>query len=83
MATWCYYNDKGINENGDPLEIIDAQKNELHKAARKTEHNCTAFLEQSRIFGNLSNNKRFKKEYGAIVQNVYENKDIRHLMHMI
>jgi mannitol 2-dehydrogenase len=26
LAAWCYYSDKDINENGEPLEIIDAQQ---------------------------------------------------------
>ena len=80
LAAWCLYSHKRLNNKGEPLEIIDEQKNELHKAAKETENNWTAFLEQSRIFGNLINNERFKNEYTSIIQTLYEKNNIRHLM---
>lgn len=80
LAAWCYYSDKGINENGKPLEIIDAQKDKLHQAAKDTENNWTAFLKQAEIFGNLIKNERFVKAYTSIVQAIYKEKNIRKLM---
>jgi len=80
LAAWCFYSDKRLNNKGEPLEIIDEQKNELHKAAKETENNWTAFIEQYRIFGNLINNERFKNEYTSIIQTLYEKNNIRHLM---
>ena len=80
LAAWCYYSDKGIQENGEPLEIIDAQKEELHQAAKKTENDWPAFLDQPEIFENFSKNKRFIKEYTSIVQAIYKEKNIRKLM---
>jgi len=84
VAAWCYYSDKGINENEEQLEIIDVQKDELHKAAKDTENNWIAFLNQPEIFGNLMGNERFVKEYTLAVQKIYKEKDIRKLMeHLI
>jgi mannitol 2-dehydrogenase len=80
LAAWCYYSDKGIQENGDPLEIIDAHKEALHQAAQKTENDWTAFLNQAEIFENLNKNERFVKEYTSIVQMIYKEKSIRKLM---
>ena len=80
IAAWCYYSDKGIKENGEPLEIIDTQKEELHQAAKKTENDWTAFLNQPEIFENLNKNERFIKEYTSIVQAIYKEKNIRKLM---
>ena len=80
MAVWCYYSDKGIKEDGEKLEIIDAQKDELHQAARNTENDWIAFLNQTEIFGNLNENKRFVKEYTTIVQAIYIEKNVRKLM---
>ncbi|MEO0338708.1 MAG: mannitol dehydrogenase family protein, partial [Bacteroidota bacterium] len=34
LAAWCYYSDKRLDENGKPLEIIDAQHNQLSQAAQ-------------------------------------------------
>ena len=81
LAAWCYYSDKGIKENGEPLEIIDAQKDELHQATKKTENDWTVFLNQAEIFENLNKNERFVKEYTSIVQAIYKEKNIRKLMH--
>lgn len=80
LAAWCYYSDKGIKENGEPLEIIDAQKEELHQAAKNTENDWTAFLNQPEIFENLNKNERLIKEYTSMVQAIYKEKNIRKLM---
>lgn len=81
LAAWCYYSDKGMEENGEPIEIIDAQKEELHQAAKKTENDWTVFLNQAEIFENLSKNERFVKEYTSIVKAIYKEKNIRKLMY--
>ena len=80
LAAWCYYSDKGIKENGEPLEIIDVQKAALHQAAKNTENDWTAFLNQPEIFENLNKNERFDKEYTSTVQAIYKAKNIRKLM---
>lgn len=80
LAAWCYYSDKGINEKGEPIEIIDAQKDELHQAAKNTKNNLTAFLNQLEIFGDLAKNERFVKEYTLAVQEIYERTNIREMM---
>ncbi len=80
LAAWCYYNDKGVNDNGEPLEIIDAQKEELHQAAENTENNWTAFLNQPEIFENLVENERFVEEYKSLVKVIYKERAIRKLM---
>jgi len=80
LAAWCYYSDKGINEKGKPIEIIDLQKETLHKAAKKTESNWTSFLHQQEIFGDLIENERFVNAYTSIVKDIYQSKDIRKLM---
>lgn len=80
LAAWCFYSDKGINEKGETLEIIDAQKEELNRTAKNTRNNWAAFLNQPEIFGELSNNERFVKAYTSAVQNIYKAGGIRKLM---
>lgn len=80
LATWCYYSDRGKNENGFSLEIIDSQKEKLQKAANRTEANWTAFLNLSDIFGKLIDSQRFVSEYTTAVQLIYKRKNIRDLM---
>lgn len=80
LAAWCYYSDKGISDKGQPIEIIDAQKDELQQAAKDTTSNWTAFLNQPEIFGNLAENKRFVKEYSWVIQELYDRINIREMM---
>lgn len=80
LAAWCYCSDKGIDKNGTPIEIIDAQKGVLHQAAKDTENNWKAFLNQPEIFGDLIENKKFVKEYTSAVQAIYKEKNVRKLM---
>ncbi len=80
LAAWCYYSDKGMDENGEPLTIIDVQKDQLHQTAKKTEGNWTAFLQQPDIFGDLVQNERFVQQYTAMVQAFYQGSPIRTLM---
>lgn len=80
LAAWCYYSDKNVDENGEPLEILDVQKDQLHQAAKDTEGNWKAFLNQSEIFGDLLENERFVEEYISAVQAIYEEKNVRKLM---
>jgi len=80
LAAWCYYSDKGMNENNEPLEMIDDKKEELHQAAITTKNNPLGFIHMKEIFGNLAENKRFTDKYVEMIQLVYKVKDIRKLM---
>lgn len=81
LAAWCYYSDKGMNEKGVALDILDVQKDKLNQVAKNTESNWTAFLEQEDLFGDLIENERFIKEYTLAVQAIYKEGNIRGLMH--
>lgn len=81
LAAWCYYSDKGINENKEPIEITDEMKNELHQAAKETQKDSLSFLKQSEIFGDLIKNEPFIKKYVEMVQLIYGGESIRKLMH--
>lgn len=80
IAAWCYYSDKGLDKNGNPIEIIDAMGNALHEAAKQTETDPLAFIKQESIFGDLIQNERFTKLYSDLIQKLYEDCDIKKLM---
>lgn len=80
LAAWCYYSDKQMNEKGEPLEIIDAQKEELNHSARDTANDGLAFLRQHKLFGSLPDNERFRTEYLKAIESIYKENDIRKLM---
>jgi len=80
LATWCFYSDKQLDEKGNAIEIIDAQKEQLNLSARQTKNDNLAFLRQTELFGDLIGNERFNKEYLKAVQSIYNEKNIRKLM---
>ncbi|WP_324027710.1 mannitol dehydrogenase family protein [Maribacter sp. BPC-D8] len=80
IAAWCYYSDKGIDKNGNSIEIIDAMQEQLHAAASKTETDPLAFIRQESLFGNLINEDRFTSLYRKMVQEIYKDADIKKLM---
>jgi len=80
LAAWCFYSDKGVNENNEPLEIIDVKKDELHQAASDTINNPLAFLSIEEIFGALANNERFSKKYKEMIDLIYRAKNIKSVM---
>ncbi len=84
VAVWCYYSDRGTNQHGQPIEIIDDLKDELHQAAKQTKSNPLAFIEQESIFGNLAQNKRFTELYLEMAQKVYSGVPIeKQMLHVI
>jgi mannitol 2-dehydrogenase len=80
IAAWCYYSDKGIDEDGHPIEIIDAMSTELHQAAKRTQTDSLAFIRQVSLFGKLAQNERFAKLYAEIIQKIYVNANIKKYM---
>jgi mannitol 2-dehydrogenase len=80
IAAWCYYSDKGIDKNGNAIEIIDAMQEQLHEAASKTETDPLAFIRQESLFGNLINEDKFTNLYSEMVQKIYADNDIKKLM---
>ncbi|MFT6807862.1 MAG: mannitol 2-dehydrogenase [Saprospiraceae bacterium] len=80
IAAWCYYSDKGMNKNQEPLEIIDALQSDLHEAAKSTPVDSLAFLRQDAIFGDLINNEVFTRLYISMVKQLYIDSDVRELM---
>jgi mannitol 2-dehydrogenase len=80
IAAWCYYSDTHANRFGKPLEVIDEQKEELQKAARKTTEDPLAFLRLEELFGDLAKQERFGNRYVDLVQRLYVNPEISLLM---
>ncbi|MEP2240491.1 MAG: hypothetical protein ABJI22_19140, partial [Maribacter sp.] len=80
IAAWCYYSDKGVDKNGNPIEIIDAMQEQLHLAASKTQTDPLAFIRQETLFGNLINEDKFSNLYSDLVQKIYANPNVKEIM---
>ena len=71
IAAWCFYSDKGEDEQGNKLEIIDAMQSELHEAAAKTATDDLAFLSLTSLFGDLNTQSAFTSHYKNNVDALY------------
>lgn len=83
ISAWCYYSDKRIDTNGQPIEIIDVMATTLHQAAAATQNDILAFIKQEDLFGNLSKNERFTQLYTTMVQDLYSDKGVRKQMEQV
>ncbi|WP_452226872.1 mannitol dehydrogenase family protein [Lacinutrix cladophorae] len=73
-AAWAIYS-LGTNENGDTLNIKDAQKLELNEKAKEAKQNPIAFLELESVFGALKQNTVFTEVFVKAYQDI-TNKNI-------
>jgi mannitol 2-dehydrogenase len=80
LAAWCYYCDVGVNENNEPIEIIDENKNALHLAASTDRNGKLTFLQQPKIFGELADNQRFRSVFAEKIKLIYSKRNVRALM---
>ncbi|MFF5204851.1 mannitol dehydrogenase family protein [Streptosporangium sp. NPDC000396] len=62
VASWARYAE-GVDESGEPIEVVDRLKDRLTAAARKQREHPTAFIEDRELFGDLADDKRFVEPY--------------------
>ncbi|OBJ53434.1 mannitol dehydrogenase [Mycobacterium sp. 1423905.2] len=62
VASWARYAE-GIDEHGDPIDVVDEQAEALIPIARSQRDNPTAFLANRSIFGDLVDQPRFVAPY--------------------
>jgi mannitol 2-dehydrogenase len=71
VACWARYAE-GIDENGDPIDVQDALRDELVARARQQYDNPLAFIQNERIFGALPNNPEFTGHYRRTVESLHK-----------
>lgn len=71
IAAWCFYSDKGADEQGNQLDVIDAMQSELHEVAAKTATDELAFLSLTSVFGCLNEQNEFTTHYKNYVEALY------------
>lgn len=62
VASWARYAE-GVDEQGEPIDIVDRLKDELHGIAQRNRDNPLAFIENREVFGDLVDNERFVEAY--------------------
>ncbi|WP_009475586.1 mannitol dehydrogenase family protein [Rhodococcus sp. JVH1] len=62
VASWARYAE-GVDEDGEPIDVVDQLKDSLVPIARSQHENRTAFIENQSVFGDLADNPRFVTAY--------------------
>ncbi|ACZ86432.1 mannitol dehydrogenase family protein [Streptosporangium roseum] len=70
VAGWARYAE-GIDESGEPIEIVDPLRDRLTAAARRQREHPTAFIEDRDLFGDLADDRRFVEPYLRALESLH------------
>jgi mannitol 2-dehydrogenase len=71
VASWARYAE-GVDEAGDPIEVVDRRKDAVTARARAQADDKLAFLRDPDLFGDLVDDEHFTKEYVAALDSLHE-----------
>jgi mannitol 2-dehydrogenase len=66
-ASWARYHE-GLDEQGEPIDIVDRLHDQLAQTAKAQQEHPTAFIENRELFGDLVDDPRFRQPYLATLQ---------------
>ena len=64
VASWARYAE-GVDEKGDPIEVVDRLKDRVMAAAARQKEDALAFIRDRDLFGGLADDERFTAAYTA------------------
>lgn len=71
VASWARYAE-GIDEEGNPIEIVDNAEDKVRAAAQAQKDDELAFLRDEDFFGDLADQPRFTEEYVKVLRSLHE-----------
>ncbi len=71
VASWARYAE-GIDEEGQPIDVVDPLKDELIPLAQSQRERPTAFIENAQLFGDLAEQPAFREPYLATLKHLHE-----------
>ena len=71
VASWARYAE-GLDEQGQPIEVVDRIKQTLMAIAAENRSRPTAFIENRELFGDLADQPRFREAYLATLASLHE-----------
>lgn len=72
VASWARYAE-GVDEQGQPIEIVDQLADSLIPIAKRQHDDPTAFIANRAVFGDLIDNERFVAEYTKQLDSLHSN----------
>jgi len=71
VASWARYAE-AVDEQGDPIEVVDALKDTLVPIAQGQIDDPTAFIANRAVFGDLVDDERFVGEYVRVLESLHD-----------
>ncbi|MBZ9559373.1 MULTISPECIES: mannitol dehydrogenase family protein [unclassified Modicisalibacter] len=71
VASWARYAE-GVDEQGEPIEVVDRLKDELMALAGRNRETPTAFIENRQLFGDLADEARFREAYLEVLTRLHD-----------
>ena len=71
VASWARYAE-GVDEKGEPIEIVDPRRAEIMALAARQSSDPTAFISNRDLFGDLADNQRFVDAYLFALRSLHE-----------
>jgi mannitol 2-dehydrogenase len=71
VAGWARYAE-GIDEHGQPIQVVDRLATRVTTAARRYAEDSLALLSLTELFGDLVDNERFRKTYAQILTAMHD-----------
>jgi mannitol 2-dehydrogenase len=70
VAAWARY-DEGVDEQGEPIKIVDRLAERLHATAQRNREDPLAFLRDREVFGDLVDDERFTAVYREHLESLH------------
>jgi len=70
VASWARYAE-GVDEHGQPIEVVDRLRDQLVTAARAQHVDPLAFVRDRELFGDLVDDERFTTTYLAVLDSLH------------
>jgi mannitol 2-dehydrogenase len=71
VAAWARYAE-GIDEQGQPIAVVDRLSDKLTRVAQRQRQDATAFIAQRELFGDLVEDTRFRTVYTASLTSLHQ-----------
>jgi mannitol 2-dehydrogenase len=71
VASWARYAE-GVDERGEPIEVVDRLRDSLMPLARRQREDPDAFIANRELFGDLIDDERFVSAYRWALGSLYE-----------
>jgi mannitol 2-dehydrogenase len=71
VASWARYAE-GVDEQGEPIDVVDRLKDNLVEIARRQREDPDAFIANRELFGDLVDDERFATAYRSALRSLHE-----------